>query len=295
MDDGGDLTVHLHEKRQENFPNIIAGTEETTTGLTRDYALEREGALKFPIIAVNNAKTKRFFDNRYGTGQSTLDGVMRATSLLLAGKVIVVAGYGWCGRGIAWKAKGMGAKVIITEVDEIKALEAWMDGFEVMPMEKACTKADLILTATGNKAIVGEKIFKKIKNGCILANAGHFDVEVDVSYLNRFPFREVRPNVKEYKLNDKKVYLLAEGRLVNLACAEGHPPEVMDMSFANQALVAQWLVTPGVKKKLKAKVYPVPEEIDTEVAKEKLKAIGIQIDKLSKEQTEYLRSWKLGT
>jgi adenosylhomocysteinase len=295
MDDGGDLTVHLHEKCQENFPNIIAGTEETTTGLTRDYALEREGALKFPIIAVNNAKTKRFFDNRYGTGQSTLDGVMRATSLLLAGKVIVVAGYGWCGRGIAWKAKGMGAKVIITEVDEIKALEAWMDGFEVMPMEKACTKADLILTATGNKAIVGEKIFKKIKNGCILANAGHFDVEVDVSYLNRFPFREVRPNVKEYKLNDKKVYLLAEGRLVNLACAEGHPPEVMDMSFANQALVAQWLVTPGVKKKLKAKVYPVPEEIDTEVAKEKLKAIGIQIDKLSKEQTEYLRSWKLGT
>jgi adenosylhomocysteinase len=295
MDDGGDLTTHLHQKPLKSFSEVTAGTEETTTGLIRDYALEKEGILRFPMIAVNDAKTKHFFDNRYGTGQSTLDGVMRATSLLLAGKVIVVAGYGWCGRGIALRAKGMGAKVIVTEVDEIKALEAWMDGFQVAPMEKASVNADLILTATGNKHVVGEKIFKKIKDGCVLANAGHFDVEVDVSYLNRFRSREVRPNVKEYQLNDKKVYLLAEGRLVNLACAEGHPPEVMDMSFANQALVAEWLVNPKTKRKLKNKVYPVPEEIDREVAKEKLEAVGIEIDKLTKEQFEYLKSWRTGT
>jgi len=295
MDDGGDLTTRLHQKPLKSFSEVTAGTEETTTGLIRDYALEKEGILRFPMIAVNDAKTKHFFDNRYGTGQSTLDGVMRATSLLLAGKVIVVAGYGWCGRGIALRAKGMGAKVIVTEVDEIKALEAWMDGFQVVPMEKACVNADLILTATGNKHVVGEKTFKKIKDGCVLANAGHFDVEVDVRYLNRFRSREVRPNVKEYQLNDKRVYLLAEGRLVNLACAEGHPPEVMDMSFANQALVAEWLVNPKTKGKLKNKVYPVPEEIDREVAKEKLEAVGIEIDKLTKEQFEYLKSWELGT
>jgi adenosylhomocysteinase len=291
LDDGGDLTVKLNKRKsQEQIQDILLGTEETTTGLIRERALLNEGSLKFPIVAVNDAMTKHFFDNRYGTGQSCMDGIMRATSLLFAGKTIVVAGYGWCGRGIALRARGLGAKVAVTEVDEVKALEAVMDGFVALPMEKAIKQADLVITATGNVNVVGKNEIKKAKNGCILANAGHFDVEIDVKYLNNFPSTEVRKGVTEFNLGNKKIYLLAEGRLVNLSCAEGHPPEVMDMSFANQAYVLRWATE--LKEKIKPGIYPVPEKIDRKVAVKKLSSIGVEIDKLTKKQKKYLSSWE---
>ncbi len=296
MDDGGDLVTTLHTKKQNLIRNIIGGTEETTTGVKRHRVMEREGILKFPIIAVNDAFTKYLFDNRYGTGQSTIDGILRSTSLLIAGKNFVVVGYGWCGKGLAMRARGMGAKVIVCEVDEIKALEAVMDGFNVMPIEEAAKIGDIFVTVTGNKHVIDANSLEKMRDGAILANSGHFDNEINVKWLeeNCINKKEVRRNVMQYELkNGKKVYLLAEGRLVNLACAEGHPPEVMDMSFSNQALVAKWLV--DNKGKLENKVYKVPEEIDREVARRKLKTMGIKIDRLTEEQKKYLESWKEGT
>ena len=296
MDDGGDLVTTLHTKKQNLIKNIIGGTEETTTGVKRHRVMEREGILKFPIIAVNDAFTKYLFDNRYGTGQSTIDGILRGTSLLIAGKNFVVVGYGWCGKGLAMRARGMGAKVIVCEVDEIKALEAVMDGFNVMPIEEAAKIGDIFVTVTGNKHVIDANSLEKMRDGAILANSGHFDNEINVKWLeeNCINKKEVRRNVMQYELkNGKKVYLLAEGRLVNLACAEGHPPEVMDMSFSNQALVAKWLV--DNKGKLENKVYKVPEEIDREVARRKLKTMGIKIDRLTEEQKKYLESWREGT
>lgn len=296
MDDGGDLVTTLHTKKQNLIRNIIGGTEETTTGVKRHRVMEREGILKFPIIAVNDAFTKYLFDNRYGTGQSTIDGILRSTSLLIAGKNFVVVGYGWCGKGLAMRARGMGAKVIVCEVDEIKALEAVMDGFNVMPIEEAAKIGDIFVTVTGNKHVIDANSLEKMRDGAILANSGHFDNEINVKWLeeNCINKKEVRRNVMQYELkNGKKVYLLAEGRLVNLACAEGHPPEVMDMSFSNQALVAKWLV--DNKGKLENKVYKVPEEIDREVARRKLKTMGIKIDRLTEEQKKYLESWREGT
>ena len=295
MDDGGDLVATLHTKKQNLIRNIIGGTEETTTGVKRHRVMEKEGILKFPIIAVNDAFTKYLFDNRYGTGQSTIDGILRGTSLLIAGKNFVVVGYGWCGKGLAMRARGMGAKVIVCEVDEIKALEAVMDGFNVMPIEEAAKIGDIFVTVTGNKHVIDANSLEKMRDGAILANSGHFDNEINVKWLeeNCINKKEVRRNVMQYELkNGKKVYLLAEGRLVNLACAEGHPPEVMDMSFSNQALVAKWLV--DNKGKLENKVYKVPEEIDREVARRKLKTC-IKIDRLTEEQKKYLESWKEGT
>jgi adenosylhomocysteinase len=252
--------------------------------------------LKYPVVAVNDAMTKFLFDNRYGTGQSTIDGILRATSLLLAGKKFVVAGYGWCGRGLAMRARGMGAHVIVTEVDEIRALEAAMDGFEVMRMRDAAKIGDIFVTVTGDKHVIDGRVMEKMKDGAIVANSGHFDNEIDVEWLekNSKSKREVRKNVVEYRLKDgRKIYLLAEGRLVNLAAAEGHSPEVMDMSFANQALSVKWLIE--MKGKLENKVYVVPDKIDREIARRKLKSMGIKIDRLTKEQKEYLRGWKEGT
>ncbi len=294
IDDGGDLHAHLHDKRIEVAEKVWGGTEETTTGVIRLRALEREGLLRYPVIAVNNALTKYLFDNRYGTGQSTIDGILRATNILLAGKVVVVAGYGWVGRGIAMRARGMGARVVVTEVDPVKALEAVMDGFEVMPMSRAAEIGDVFITATGNKDVIRAEHFLKMKDGAILANAGHFNVEISVSDLEKLAKekREVRPCVTEYILeNGKRLYLLAEGRLVNLVCAEGHPSEVMDMSFANQALSVEYLVKN--RGRLERKVYNVPAEIDSEVARLKLRSMGIEIDVLTEEQKRYLSSWKL--
>ena len=295
MDDGGDLVTTLHTKHKELIKNVIGGTEETTTGVNRQRVMEKNGILKYPLIAVNDAMTKFLFDNRYGTGQSSIDGILRATSILLAGKNFVIAGYGWCGRGLANRARGMGAHVIITEVDEIRALEAAMDGFEVMPMKKASMIGDIFVTVTGNKHVIDGKHIKKMKDGAIIANSGHFDNEIDVSWLekNSTKKEEIRKNVVEYTLSDKKIYLLAEGRLINLAAAEGHPSEVMDMSFSNQALAVKWIVENAGK--LKNKVYKVPDKLDREVAKRKLKAMGIEIDKLTKEQINYMRGWKEGT
>ncbi len=293
VDDGGDLHAHLHSKLPDIASRVRGGTEETTTGVIRLKAMEREGVLKYPVIAVNNALTKYLFDNRYGTGQSTIDGIMRATNILLAGKTVVVAGYGWVGRGIAMRARGMGATVIVTEVDPIKALEAAMDGFIVMPMREAAKIGDIFITATGNINVIRKEHFELMKDGAILANAGHFNVEVSVRDLEELAVskREVRPYVTEYVLsNGKRLYLLAEGRLVNLVAAEGHPSEVMDMSFANQALSIEYLVrTDG----LKPAVYNVPLEIDRRVAELKLKTMGIEIDRLTPEQEEYLRKWQL--
>jgi len=294
IDDGGDLHAHLHEKKIDVAEKVWGGTEETTTGVIRLKALEREGILRYPVIAVNNALTKYLFDNRYGTGQSTVDGVLRATNILIAGKTVVVAGYGWVGRGIAMRMRGMGARVIVTEVDPIRALEAVMDGFEVMPMSKAAEIGDIFITATGNKSVIREEHFVKMKDGAILANAGHFNVEVDVEALERIAVskREVRPCVTEYTLrNGKKLYLLGEGRLVNLVCAEGHPSEVMDMSFANQALSVKFIVEN--RGKLERKVYNVPMEIDRRVAELKLRSMGIEIDVLTEEQRKYLESWRI--
>lgn len=296
MDDGADLISTLHKDKKELLSNVLGGTEETTTGVIRLRAMAKEGALKYPVIAVNDAYTKHLFDNRYGTGQSTIDGILRATNKLLAGSVFVVCGYGWCGRGVAMRARGMGARVIVTEVDPLKALEAVMDGFDVMPIADAAKIGDIFVTVTGNINVISEKVFSKMKDGAIVANTGHFNVEIDIEGLERMSKskRLIRDFVEEYTLKDgRRVYLLAEGRLVNLSAAEGHPAAVMDMSFANQALSAEYIFKNA--KKLENRVYSVPEEIDREIARLKLESMGIKIDKLTKEQNKYLHSWQMGT
>ncbi len=293
IDDGGDLHSTIHKEYPQVAERIWGGTEETTTGVIRLKAMEREGVLKYPAIAVNDAYTKMMFDNRYGTGQSSIDGILRATNILFAGKTVVVAGYGWVGRGIALRARGMGARVIVTEVDPIKALEAVMDGYEVKPMMEAAKIGDVFITATGNKKVIRREHFEVMKDGAILANAGHFNVEIWIPDLEELAVRkrQIRPHVTEYTLRDgRRLYLLAEGRLVNLVAAEGHPSEVMDMSFANQALSALYIVEN--KDKLEPRVYRVPREIDEEVARLKLKAMDVRIDELTREQVEYLQSWK---
>jgi len=295
MDDGADVVGVIHKERTDLIPNVIGGTEETTTGVIRLRAMEQDKALKYPIIAVNDAYTKYLFDNRYGTGQSTLDGILRATSVLIAGKYFVVAGYGWCGRGLAMRAKGQGAKVIVTEVDATKALEAVMDGFLVMPMEEAAELGDIFVTLTGDTSVIRKEHMEKMKDGAIVANSGHFNVEIDIQDLEKMATskRTLRPNLEEYTLPDgKRIHLLAEGRLVNLAAAEGHPSEVMDMSFANQAMNAEYLVK---NKGLDIKVYRVPQEIDELVAGLKLKALGVSIDELTEKQKKYLATWDEGT
>jgi adenosylhomocysteinase len=296
MDDGADVIGVLHSARREQLGDVIAGTEETTTGVIRLKALEREGKLGFPVIAVNEAQTKHMFDNRYGTGQSTIDGIIRATNVLLAGGRFVVAGYGWVGRGVAQRARGMGAHVIVTEVDPIRALEAAMDGFEVLPMEKAAEVGDIFCTATGDKNVIGRTHFERMKDGAILANTGHFNVEIEIPALRDLAVetREARAQVDEYTLADgRRVYLIADGRLVNLAAAEGHPAIVMDMSFANQALSAEWVVANGAS--LERRVYDVPKAIDDEIARLKLETMAIEIDTLTEEQARYLASWDEGT
>jgi len=295
LDDGADLVGTLHKERTELLANVTGGTEETTTGVIRLRAMEKDGALKYPIIAVNDAYTKYLFDNRYGTGQSTIDGILRSTSLLLAGKNFVVAGYGWCGRGLAMRAKGMGAQVIVTEVNPTKALEAIMDGFRVMPMNEAAKIGDFFVTLTGDISVIRKEHMLKMKDGAIIANSGHFNVEINIPDLESLSSskRTVRPNLEEYSLKDgRKVYLLAEGRLVNLAAAEGHPSEVMDMSFSNQALSVEYLLK---HRGLETKVYRVPKEIDELVAGLKLKAINVKIDELTEEQKKYLATWEEGT
>ncbi|HVL88280.1 MAG TPA: adenosylhomocysteinase [Candidatus Thermoplasmatota archaeon] len=296
MDDGGDLVTRLHTEKKGLLSTVKAGTEETTTGVVRFRAMAAEGVLKYPIVAVNDAMTKHFFDNRYGTGQSTIDGILRATSVLLAGKIFVVAGYGWCGRGLAQRARGMGARVVVTEIDPVKALEATMDGFEVMPLADAARVGDIFVTVTGNKNVLHEGILRNLKNGAILANSGHFDAEIELPALRALSknVARVKENVDAYQYKDgRTVYLIGEGRLVNLAAAEGHPPEVMDMSFANQALASEWLAKD--KPKLEPKVYSVPAEIDARVARLKLDAMGIKIDALTDEQRRYLSGWREGT
>ena len=295
IDDGCDLIFLLHTKRTELLDNIMGGCEETTTGIIRLKAMEKEGALKFPVMDVNDAYTKHLFDNRYGTGQSALDGILRATNLLIAGKTVVVAGYGWCGRGVAMRAKGLGAEVVVTEVNPIRALEARMDGFRVMKMEKAAEIGDIFITTTGCKDVIRKEHILKMKNGAILANAGHFDNEINKKHLQELAksVREVRNCVTEYDLGDKKIYLLGEGRLVNLACADGHPCEVMDMSFANQALAAEYILKNH--DKLEPRVYNIPYEQDLMIASLKLKAMGIEIDELTEEQKRYLEDWREGT
>ncbi len=300
MDDGCDLVTRLHTQRPEQTASVIGGTEETTTGVIRLRAMEIDGALLYPIVAVNDADTKHMFDNRYGTGQSTLDGVIRATNVLLAGQVIVVAGYGYCGKGVASRARGMGAQVVVTEIDPIKALEAVMDGFRVETMAKAAREGDIFITVTGNRDVIVEEHFRVMKDGAILANSGHFDIEIDLKALSNLASGErrrmVKPMVEEFMINgedrDIKIRVLAEGRLVNLGAAEGHPAAVMDMSFANQALAAEWVVL-NVNT-LKPQVYDVPREIDDEVARLKLASMGIDIDVLTPIQREYLGSWNHG-
>lgn len=299
MDDGADLISTIHKEYPDLTKQLIGSMEETTTGVIRLRSMEKDGALKIPVVAVNDAKTKNMFDNRYGTGQSTLDGIIRATDMLIAGKTFVVAGYGWCGRGFATRARGMGAKVIVTEIDPIKALEAAMDGFEVMSMNEAAKKGDLFCTLTGNINVLDEQHFKLMKDGAVVCNSGHFDVEINLKKLQKMA-KDVRRNVRnfvdEYTLGnkkDKRIYVLAEGRLVNLAAAEGHPASVMDMSFSTQALASEWVVRN--MGKLTPKVYNVPSEIEDYVSKLKLKSMGIKIDKLTKEQQKYLSSWTEGT
>ncbi len=295
-DDGADLVSLLHTKRSKQIPEIIGSAEETTTGVIRLKAMEKDKALKIPVIAVNDSATKHLFDNRYGTGQSSVDGILRATNILLAGKSAVVCGYGWCGRGIASRLRGMGALVTITEVDPIKALEAVMDGFRVETIDTAATSGDLFITATGDKEVISVSHMKKMKDGAILANSGHFNIEFDYDGLVKLSIkrRMLRPALEELVLNNnKKLYVLGEGRLVNLVAADGHPAEVMDMSFANQALAAEWLVKN--KKTLKPHVYQLPEHIDHEIARLKLHAMGIQFDHLTNEQKKYLSSWTEGT
>jgi len=296
MDDGADLVHMLHTKRQELLADVIGGTEETTTGVIRLRAMAKEGVLRYPIVAVNDAYTKHLFDNRYGTGQSTLDGVIRATNVLLAGLNVVVAGYGWCGRGVAMRARGMGANVIVTEVDPTKALEALMDGYRVMSMHEAAVIGDVFVTVTGNKHVIARDHFEKLKNGAILANSGHFNVEIDLEALSKLAssHRQTREYVEEFVLRDgRRIYVLGEGRLINLAAAEGHPASVMDMSFANQALASEYMVKNHAT--LEKKVYSVPEALDKQVAKMKLEAVGVKIDRLTVEQEHYLASWGEGT
>jgi adenosylhomocysteinase len=296
MDDGADLVTTLLTKRTDLLSGVIGGTEETTTGVIRLRAMAKDGTLKFPVIAVNDAMTKHFFDNRYGTGQSTIDGILRATNLLLAGLKLVVSGYGWCGRGIAMRAKGLGADVIVTEVDPTRALEATMDGFRVMPMREAAKVGDVFVTVTGNKGVLSAEHFQAMKDGAVLANSGHFNVEIDLPALEKLSTakREARPLVDEYQLKDgRKIFVLGEGRLVNLATAEGHPASVMDMSFANQALSAEYMAQHS--KELKPQVYSVPEHLDKQIARLKLESMGIQIDRLTTEQEHYLASWQEGT
>lgn len=296
MDDGADLVAELHKDGHGLIEHVVGGTEETTTGVIRLQAMARDGALKFPVVAVNEADTKHFFDNRYGTGQSTMDGITRATNILWAGKRVVVAGYGWCGRGVAARARGAGSKVIVTEVDAVRALEAVMDGFEVMPMIEAARVGDIFITVTGGKHALNEDHFKAMKDGAILANSGHFNVEINIPALERMAVsrREVREFVEEFRMSDgRRIYLLGDGRLINLAAAEGHPASVMDMSFANQALCAEYMVKNA--KSLEPKVYVVPREIDQEIARLKLASMGVRVDELTAEQQEYLSSWQVGT
>jgi adenosylhomocysteinase len=296
MDDGADVISQLHGARKDLVGNVLGGTEETTTGVIRLRAMERDGVLAFPVIAVNDADTKHLFDNRYGTGQSTIDGILRATNILLAGRTVVVAGYGMCGRGVAARAKGMGSHVIVTEVEPMRALEAVMDGFVVMPMAKAAEVGDLFITVTGNKAVIRREHFEAMKDGALLCNAGHFNVELELDELAKMATgqRNVRPFVDEFTMpGGRRIYVLGEGRLINLASAEGHPASVMDMSFANQALSAEYVVKHG--KTLERKVYVVPRDIDLEIARLKLASMGVAIDDLSAEQRSYLASWTHGT
>lgn len=296
MDDGADLVSTLLTKRKDLIANVIGGTEETTTGVIRLRAMAKDGTLAYPIIAVNDALTKHLFDNRYGTGQSTLDGIIRATNLLLAGMNVVVAGYGWCGRGVAMRAKGMGANVIVTEIDPTKGIEAIMDGFRVMPMHEAAKIGEVFVTVTGNKSVLATDHFNQMRDGAVMCNSGHFNVEIDIPALEKMAIshRELRPFVEEYTMRDgRKLHLLGEGRLINLAAAEGHPAVVMDMSFANQALSCEHLVKHSGK--LEKRVYPVPEELDSQIAHLKLESLGTKIDKLTPEQEQYLASWNEGT
>ncbi|KYH42421.1 MAG: S-adenosyl-L-homocysteine hydrolase [Candidatus Bathyarchaeota archaeon B63] len=295
LDDGADLVSSIHSRRTEILDGIMGGTEETTTGLVRLRAMAREGKLRYPIIAVNDAYTKYLFDNRYGTGQSTIDGILRATNILLAGKRFVVCGYGWCGRGLALRAKGMGANVIVTEVDPLRALEAVMDGFQVMPLLEAAEVGDIFITATGNIHVIRKEHMLRMRDGAIIGNSGHFNVEVSLPDLEDISVskRTVRPNLEEYILKDgRRLYLLAEGRLVNLTSAEGHPSEVMDMSFSNQALCVEYIAK---NPSMKPQVYPVPREIDETVARLKLSGLGVRIDRMTDEQRRYLSSWEAGT
>jgi adenosylhomocysteinase len=296
MDDGADLVTQLLTKHPQLVPNVIGGTEETTTGVIRLRAMAKDGTLKYPVIAVNDALTKHLFDNRYGTGQSTIDGIIRATNMLIAGMKVVVAGYGWCGRGVAMRAKGLGADVIVTEINPTRALEAIMDGFRVMPMAEAARIGEIFVTVTGNKSVIAHEHFEKMKDGAVVCNSGHFNVEIDIPALEKLASSKkiARPFVDEYVMKDgRKLYLLGEGRLINLAAAEGHPAVVMDMSFANQALASEYMVKSA--KELKAQVYAVPEPIDRQIAKLKLESMGVQVDKLTADQEHYLASWSEGT
>ncbi len=298
MDDGCDLVSVLHKERPNQVGEVRVGTEETTTGVIRLRAMARDGALKFPVLAVNDSMTKHYFDNRYGTGQSTIDGVIRATNILLAGRTVVVSGYGWCGRGVAVRARGLGAHVIVTEVDPLKALEALMDGYQVMPLIEAAKRGDVFITVTGDKNVIDEPHIAVMKDGAILSNSGHFNAEINIPALQKMsngnPPRQVRPFVEQYTLKDgRKINLLGDGRLINLAAAEGHPAAVMDMSFANQALGAEYMLKHGVE--LKPDVYTIPEAIDREIARLKLVSMGVEIDTLTEEQARYLASWEDGT
>ncbi len=320
MDDGADLVGALHmmaleriddlspgirdwaagqgdAERTEIVEGVVGSTEETTTGIVRLRAMDRDGVLQFPVIAVNDSRTKHLFDNRYGTGQSTIDGILRATNVLLAGSTVVVAGYGWCGRGVAMRAQGAGARVVVTEVDPLRALEATMDGYTVMPMEEAAPRGDVFVTVTGNMHVIREEHFRAMKDGAIVANAGHFDIEIDVARLEEIAEegpRTMRDHVQEYVVDGKRIALLGEGRLINLASAEGHPASVMDMSFANQALAAEYLLTEGGRE-LPRHVHPVPSEIDQEIAELKLASMDVEVDELTEDQERYLSSWEMGT
>lgn len=295
IDDGSDVVATLFKERKDLVKNIIGSTEETTTGLVRLHAMEKDGVLSFPAMAVNDSQTKHMFDNRYGTGQSTLDGIIRATNILIAGKVLVVCGYGWCGKGVAKRASGLGARIVVTEVNAVKALEATMDGYQVVSMSEACKIGDVFVTVTGNKSVIDKQHFEHMKDGAIVCNSGHFDLEINLQALSKMSSnkRTIRPFLEEYLISGKKIFVLAEGRLVNLGAAEGHPALVMDMSFANQSLAVEYLVKN--KGKLKPGVQKLPLEIDNEIASLKLKTLGIQIDKLTPEQIHYMNSWQEGT
>lgn len=295
IDDGSDVVATLFSERKDLLKNIIGSTEETTTGLVRLRAMQKDGVLSFPAMAVNDSQTKHMFDNRYGTGQSTMDGIIRATNVLIAGKVVVVAGYGWCGKGVAKRASGLGARIIVTEINPVKALEAIMDGFQVLPMTEACKIGDIFVTVTGNKSVIDKQHFDHMKDGAIVCNSGHFDLEINLQELAKISKgrKIIRPFLEEFQISNKKIFVLAEGRLINLGAAEGHPALVMDMSFANQSLAVEYLVKN--KGKLKPGVQTLPVEIDNEIATLKLKTLGIQIDKLTPEQVHYMNSWKEGT